>query len=907
MAIDSFTIKASPKSRVLKVELDQTIAKYFARYPATSQLVETSYQLMHNSVATLPKTDAIYIHTNVPLVVTTVGSYTGAQPVVLNIESSTFLDQQLASTTIQNLSTKVARVQIVYVNSFQAVAPTGSLVHSVDMILPDSGNINITGIVEPVDGSSTVTLTSIGVTGSSTLQYKSNAQLIATGLYSDGSSQILTNVATWTSITPSIVSVTRNSGLVIGQAVGNTTVHCAYQGITSNAFALSVIASLIYIEVSGNTDVNVGGTTQLTAVGHYDDGTTIDVTSTVSWVSLDETVATVSSSGLVTGISGGSVSIVGSLDGSSTPITISVVVSTVAIQTFGAAGLVSDGGAVLLHSFDGATQPYTINGVQYSSEPADQIVVSSLVLQGVASFEDFVYLQIVNPDGNTAYTPDFDATKVTGVQVLTRQQLVGDGISNADFDVLVITAQGNGTPTPSTITLNGIPSSGSPFALTIEFTTYQTAPVVPPITYTTSSSVALSNIVNTTTSTPPSNFWCYTAANASFNPGAAATGKSYLSTDTLSVTGGYDGTNTLSGGNLSTGTVYLSTVPLYSTNNIQFTNALNVTVTNTEYYEVASTPAGPYASSVTLNNTHTIYTPGAAGSALAFSSIYYREIGSGDTSGSHTILVQNIYLVQDMQNSNAWYTEYQSRKPALIYEYDDGSHPVSSYLAIPSTTTVPRWVFVDYSTSVVDAMSAVGVSYSSFSGNAGGIPSTPSPQVRAATFSTQTTNSAVGVWVTASDVIPTSGSTYNQRVLKLTGTHSGSGVYNGTLSVAAIPYDSAKVYPNWIAGSTSTVNNVISYPINVSAGTVLSFDLSMQDQGVYSTVSTHGIAALVDPTGGTLTATLVETDSTPSHHTFNVTINTITPGEVSAIAILLNNPGTDLGSMFWFQVNGIST
>jgi hypothetical protein len=48
-----------------------------------------------------------------------------------------------------------------------------------------------------------------------------------------------------------------------------------------------------------------GGTQQMTAIGNFDDGSTSTLTSGVSWNSSDNTVATVSTSGLVTGVAVG--------------------------------------------------------------------------------------------------------------------------------------------------------------------------------------------------------------------------------------------------------------------------------------------------------------------------------------------------------------------------------------------------------------------------------------------------------------------------------------------------------------------------------------------------------------------------------------------------------------------------
>lgn len=78
--------------------------------------------------------------------------------------------------------------------------------------------------------------------------------------------------------------------------------------------------TLSSIAVTGTAaNVAVGATLQLKATGTYSDSTTKDLTSSVTWSSSDTTIATVSASGLVTGVKAGPVSIKatsGSVNGS---------------------------------------------------------------------------------------------------------------------------------------------------------------------------------------------------------------------------------------------------------------------------------------------------------------------------------------------------------------------------------------------------------------------------------------------------------------------------------------------------------------------------------------------------------------------------------------------------------------
>ncbi|MGY4014256.1 beta strand repeat-containing protein [Aeromonas molluscorum] len=69
-------------------------------------------------------------------------------------------------------------------------------------------------------------------------------------------------------------------------------------------------------------------TAQLAATGSYSDGTTVDVTASVSWVSSDPAVATVSLTGLVTAVGAGTATITGTLDGQTVTLMVTVTSAT---------------------------------------------------------------------------------------------------------------------------------------------------------------------------------------------------------------------------------------------------------------------------------------------------------------------------------------------------------------------------------------------------------------------------------------------------------------------------------------------------------------------------------------------------------------------------------------------------
>src|SRR6202020_292953 len=86
------------------------------------------------------------------------------------------------------------------------------------------------------------TLVSITVTPANpSISVGGHQQFTATGNYSDGSHQDLTNSATWTSSYPSIATIT-TGGLATGVAAGNTTIKAASGSISGTA-SLTVSAA----------------------------------------------------------------------------------------------------------------------------------------------------------------------------------------------------------------------------------------------------------------------------------------------------------------------------------------------------------------------------------------------------------------------------------------------------------------------------------------------------------------------------------------------------------------------------------------------------------------------------------------------------------------------------------------
>jgi hypothetical protein len=123
-------------------------------------------------------------------------------------------------------------------------------------------------------------------------------RLTATGHFSDFTSQNLTNQASWTSADDTIAQVSdvlTSKGLVTGIGVGNTSIVATLDGVHGPATVIVTPPILLSITITpANPSISRGSTIKLTAIGHFSDGTTQNLTQLVDWVSLKQQSLTLS-------------------------------------------------------------------------------------------------------------------------------------------------------------------------------------------------------------------------------------------------------------------------------------------------------------------------------------------------------------------------------------------------------------------------------------------------------------------------------------------------------------------------------------------------------------------------------------------------------------------------------------
>ena len=217
---------------------------------------------------------------------------------------------------------------------------------------PAVATISDKGLITAVTlGSTQITATLSGITSAPaalpvltikavTIEQKSPLKLLVNGTqqftamatFSDNSQEDATLLSKWTSLAPTIATISAH-GSVTANSAGSTNITASLYGVTSAPLNLIVsnpstspmISSLV---VSRGVVANlaVGSTQQFTATAISTDTSQADITAQATWASSDQSVATVSSTGVVTGISPGQTEITAFYEGvTSAAISITVI------------------------------------------------------------------------------------------------------------------------------------------------------------------------------------------------------------------------------------------------------------------------------------------------------------------------------------------------------------------------------------------------------------------------------------------------------------------------------------------------------------------------------------------------------------------------------------------------------
>ncbi|WP_318405765.1 Ig-like domain-containing protein, partial [Photobacterium leiognathi] len=181
----------------------------------------------------------------------------------------------------------------------------------------ESNIINVS-ITDAILSSITISVKSL----SSEASIYSGGQLsfAAEGIYSDGSTSLLTNKVTWYSSALDIAQID-DKGILTGLNTGSVEVKASYEGIESNIINVRItdaILSSIAISVkslSPDASIYSGGQLSFAAEGIYSDGSTSLLTNKVTWYSSAVDIAQIDDKGILTGVAIGTVEVKASYEG----------------------------------------------------------------------------------------------------------------------------------------------------------------------------------------------------------------------------------------------------------------------------------------------------------------------------------------------------------------------------------------------------------------------------------------------------------------------------------------------------------------------------------------------------------------------------------------------------------------
>lgn len=230
----------------------------------------------------------------------------------------------------------------------------------------------------PVVVAISVTPTNPSVTRAATQQFT------AIGTFSDGSTQNITSSVTWKSSNTHFATIT-STGLATGVNIGSANITASVGAVTSNVVPLTILPPiLVSIAVTPTTpSILQNATQQFTAIGTYSDGTTVNITNAVTWLSSNPTAATINSSGLATGVTPTSITAVpnitatqGTVVSNAVPLIVQPILTSIAVTPLNPntnKGLTIQFTAIGTYS-DGSTQNLTSSVTWQSSYPANGVI-----------------------------------------------------------------------------------------------------------------------------------------------------------------------------------------------------------------------------------------------------------------------------------------------------------------------------------------------------------------------------------------------------------------------------------------------------------------------------------------------------------------------------------------------------
>jgi uncharacterized protein YjdB len=291
-----------------------------------------------------------------------------------------------------------------------------------------SGQCSVGAKLGSVNGSLAVTVTpallSIAVTPAApSIAANTTLQFIATGTYSDNSTQNLTSQVDWASSNTAVVTVSTTAptkGLAKALSAGTASISATLGSISGNTTLTVTSATITQIAVAPVTPtITLGLSQQFTATGTFSDGSTQDVTGVAQWHTSNGNIASMTVSGLATGRALGSVTISAIFGGvtGTTSLTVNAAnVTSITIKP--ATGSSAQGTQTAFTATgtynDGSTHDLT-HVVSWSSDNTGVLTIGSI--SGVASAVSPGQANVIATLGSLSPSVPFTVTNATIVSI----------------------------------------------------------------------------------------------------------------------------------------------------------------------------------------------------------------------------------------------------------------------------------------------------------------------------------------------------------------------------------------------------------------------------------------------------------------------------------------------------------
>ena len=367
-------------------------------------------------------------------------------------------------------------------------------------------------------------ITAISVSpNSSTISQNATQAFTAMATRADNTMEDVTSSVTWESSNTSVATINA-SGLATGVGPGSTMIR-ATDAATSvtNAVTLTVTPIIVSIAITpGSPMISLGSSAQLTATATLSDSTTMDISSSATWMSSNTNTASVSATGQVTGNALGMTMVSATDPGTNVSQSVNVAVTDVvtAISIMPSTPTVAAGLTVQLMAegmFSGGGTVNMTSSVNWTSSATNVATIDATGLvtslaQGMTmiravdpstNLEDTVTLMVSAPIVSTlTVAPSTASVGAGGTQQFTAMATMSDGSmmaatntvmwSSSSTNVAMINASGLATSANQGNTTISARDPGTNVSDTAMLTV--TAPTIVSITITPSTSIEPSTV-----------------------------------------------------------------------------------------------------------------------------------------------------------------------------------------------------------------------------------------------------------------------------------------------------------------------------------------------------------------------------------------------------------------------------